>query len=235
MHTYLQDVALEQEPLHQIVSGTMTRLIQSLLLLFALPLTGATLKVGEEILAVGQRVAGTGVNNPDLQGIRFVLGYGDASNPLIRLFEGVSVTEIDVGRIFVANESSDPAFALFSMMLTNGIDDLLLIGAETVVPNPPSQGAYLQRRESATVNPVLQFVQPVSGPDLEGYRIDRVEMEVLNMTIDSPGRDLNGNGRWSDYSGNVELRVIGAPIPEARSACLLLASLIIPVCRRTRK
>ena len=39
-----------------------------------------------------------------------------------------------------------------------------------------------------------------SGVDLAGYRIDRIGFRVDEITIDSPGRDPNGDGIWTDFS-----------------------------------
>jgi len=42
-----------------------------------------------------------------------------------------------------------------------------------------------------------------NGIDLAGYELTRIGFEVTSVTVDSPGRDPNGDGAWTDieYSG----------------------------------
>ena len=54
---------------------------------------------------------------------------------------------------------------------------------------------------------------PGLTPDAAGYVITRIELEILQLGLVSPGSNPNNNGVWTDYSYNVILRVFGRAAP----------------------
>ncbi|MDJ0974746.1 MAG: hypothetical protein QNJ98_09835 [Planctomycetota bacterium] len=46
-------------------------------------------------------------------------------------------------------------------------------------------------------------------PDAAGYAITRIEIEINQLTLVSPGNDPNGDGQWTDYTYDVTVRVFG--------------------------
>ncbi len=70
--------------------------------------------------------------------------------------------------------------------------------------------------------------------DFEGFRVDAFALYVWNSTFDTPGDDPNGDGRWTDYSINATLFVVGSPVPVPGGLPLILSAIVALVHGRRR-
>jgi hypothetical protein len=129
------------------------------------------------------------------------------------IFEHLSLTPADVGRTFIVAAGDDPDFERLAALLTNGVQDpfgYLLhdiagtSGYENVLfaPLPRGSGAV----------------------DFQGYTIDQFSLELLALTIASPGSNLSNDGRWTDITMSIRFSVIGHAVPEPSGVALTLTS-----------
>jgi hypothetical protein len=128
------------------------------------------------------------------------------------LFEDILVGTSDVGFPFVASPSSDPDFTRFVSYITDGTDDALhfragLGGGFSFGEARPESGWLTEKIGEE--------------PDLSGYVIEEITLTVNSLSLDSPGRNLNGDGIWTDVSAECIFVFYGIPEP----ATLLLLSL----------
>jgi hypothetical protein len=140
------------------------------------------------------------------------------------VFEHLSLTPVHVGRTFLVAAGDDPDFERLVALLTNGVQDpfgyLLndiggVSGYEDVLfaPLPGGGGAV----------------------DFQGYAIDRFSLEVLALTIASPGSNLNNDGLWTDITMSFRFSVIGHAVPEPSVVALTLTSVGLLALARLRK
>lgn len=94
---------------------------------------------------------------------------------------GGSVGVAEIGQTF---EMSSKNKAAFIARLTDGIDDMLYIDL-----------AGFGQLESQW----FAGIPGLSGPDLMGFDITRIEFRLDHISFDAPGSDPNGNGQWTDF------------------------------------
>ena len=71
---------------------------------------------------------------------------------------------------------------------------------------------------------------------MQGTVIDRFSLLINDLTLDTPGSDLNGDGNWTDLRFSVTLYIEGHVIPEPSTLLLMLAGASAVLLRNlTRK
>ncbi len=120
----------------------------------------------------------------------------------------LTLYEADVGNIYTV--SSGTEFDKSVALLTNGIDDWI-----------STQSSLLLAfgTEVANESIKLVFTDP-SDPtrvDFSGYNITSVNFTLNSLVIDSPGRNPNGDGIWTDMTleGLVTFEGYAVPAPGA--------------------
>lgn len=108
----------------------------------------------------------------------------------VSVFNLTGLTGASQGVIFSSTAATDSGFNAFAGLLTNGIDDILLIGVTSGFGTSYSGGF-----ESG-----LFFGNPnlANGIDFEGSIIDSFYLRFDTLKIETPGLDLNGDGNWTD-------------------------------------
>lgn len=129
------------------------------------------------------------------------------------------VTPLDVGETFTQTAVTSPDFNFFASLLTSGTDDQLFIWL-----HHPVGGAGTLAPESYWLN---KFIQ-TETVDFYGWQVTEISLTVNSLTIDTPGRNPNGDGIWTDYFYDVTFTIHGIPEP----ATLLLLAFGMVVLRR---
>jgi len=116
------------------------------------------------------------------------------------------VGESDVGTTFILDSGSifDDAVSI----ITNGVNDSIYT---------EFAGSGIQRTEALFF---FDDSSGASGIDLAGATIERFELVINQLSVESPGTDNNGDGIWTTYSGNATFNVVGTlgaqvPVPAA--------------------
>ncbi len=138
------------------------------------------------------------------------------------LFDETPLTAASVGTTLTAT-SANPDFAPVVSRMTNGVDGYLFV----------TYGTAALRHESVAM-PLWSYA-PANGIDLQGCTIDCITMTIDALTFNTPGRDENGDGNWTDISSTVTLRVYGtaAAVPEPATMTLFaLGGLGVTLLRR---
>ena len=130
------------------------------------------------------------------------------------------VTTSDVGKTFTQSPVTSPHFDFFASMLTSGTDDWLVILSHF----PGVGGAGRESLESYWLN---KFIQ-TETVDFYGWQVTEISLTVNSLTFDTPGRNPNGDGIWTDYVYDVTFTIYGIPEP----ATLLLLAFGMVVVRR---
>ena len=134
-----------------------------------------------------------------------------------RLFE-LALVEADSGQRFRLNSGTE--FDQMAGFLANGVDETL--GIRT---GNSGRGA----------NESLYFP---GLNDLPPFQITSIDLVINSITIDTPGRDPNGDGVWTDFSLNFHIEVFGQPsnvVSEPALPILLGLGLMQVLVRRNRK
>lgn len=141
------------------------------------------------------------------------------------IFDSVIVTSADVGSTYLATSSSDTGFNDVVSWLTNGVEDRFMLHFY-IIPSPGSGvgGFGIGYSETDIFGDVT-----LNGIDLGGYDIEAIAMRVDSLWFDSPGRNLNGDGIWTDYGYDLTFTFIPEP------GTVLLLGLGAVVLRRKRR
>jgi hypothetical protein len=137
----------------------------------------------------------------------------DFGSPGNFLFDAIHFGPLDVGKVFtVSSLSDDPAFNSEVNLVTNGVDNSIAFGLFSV-SGSGNAASFLESQLFAGVSR--------TGPDLAGYQIQSFSFQVDSLTIQSPGSNPNGNGIWTDVSGQITFMIYAAPTPEPSAVYLL--------------
>lgn len=170
--------------------------------LIAASLIGVGRPAKSETISTWQATIGTGVYGvyTDMAvDLGDVLNFYQDTDPYLHW----TISESDVGQT-IYRDATDQQFAAFVAHLTNGIDnDFVLRYPGTGSPNLESG--------------IFGGVVGGNGIDLRGFQIEKVGLRVDSLSLVSPGEDPNGDGEWTDISGQLSFLFEGvpaAPVPE---------------------
>jgi hypothetical protein len=129
----------------------------------------------------------------------YYVGYTEEidSPPTALIVDSLRITSQETGSHIVLTRSS-PGFTSVEDLLTNGVDDLLIVGL-----NEPCGGGASLGPES---NLYEDRVAGSAPPDLQGFSIERVTVEIDVASFESPGTNPNGDDIWTDVT--IEGRVV---------------------------
>jgi len=117
-----------------------------------------------------------------------------------------NVTPDDVGKTFLASADTNQSFDIFIFLLTNGINNSLILTDSTVSKFP----IYA---ESALISGIQD------GVDFEGYTIDNIALTINELFLDY-------DGFLASYSYDITYTINGAEtIPNPEPATILLLGL----------
>lgn len=111
-------------------------------------------------------------------------------------FQEIGLTDDCIG-YSVALDTSDTGLSELFAKLTNGVDERM--GARF-------GGMQVSNIES---NLIAGGSTGDLRPDLNGTSITQAVVHIDRVILDSPGRDPNSNGIWTDYDFKVRLELIG--------------------------
>jgi len=135
------------------------------------------------------------------------------------IFDSFTFTAAQLGQTFSVDQTVDAQFSAFVSRLTNGFNDQI-----TRISKLTGGG------ESGLLTSEASFfsTRPAGGNgiDLAGFTIDRIDMTINQISIESPGSNLSGDGNWTDYSIQATLSFIGSQVPEPTGAALIFAGLV---------
>ncbi|MDP9223294.1 MAG: hypothetical protein M3P18_05475 [Actinomycetota bacterium] len=103
------------------------------------------------------------------------------------------LSPIAVSGTTVWTDSSSPYFNDIVSEITNGLPRQIMW--EVTEP-----GGSFRVFSAASERSFLDGQVGPTGVDLAGYTIDRIGFRVDEVTLDSPGRDPNGDGIWTDFA-----------------------------------
>jgi hypothetical protein len=151
--------------------------------------------------------------------------YGLHIGPGPWLFEDMGVT-VSLNALPVTIEQrlareDDAEFDAFVGLLTDGMpgsgssafQDLVILGRF----GPESD--------------VLDYHVTQTSVDLFGYEIEFI-LRRLTFSMESPGRDLNGDGLWTDFHVNGVYEIWGSPVPEPATLLLGVVGAAACIARR---
>lgn len=158
---------------------------------------------------IGSWMENGGVGSADiLTQIDFDIGIGDnIGNPSVLLFDVMTFNSTATGTEFFATSSTgvspDTGFDGFVNYLTNGSNQLVTFNHDF--------GGIVKSESSAFG----------TSPDFQNFNIDSIGLVINELTIDTPGSNLNGDGVWTDISFTLTLNVYGSsPVPEPSTMIL---------------
>jgi hypothetical protein len=142
------------------------------------------------------------------------LVFGDSflspSNPA-KLFEGVSLSPSDIGKVFTSN-ASDTAFHTIAGRLTDGRDDYIrLMFTETATGRSEQRGW----RESG----FFLGYGSTDDPDLKGATIDALKLRIDGFTLVSGAPAANAVS-LPPVNVQMTFTVLGTAVPEPATAAL---------------
>lgn len=108
---------------------------------------------------------------------------------LVTIFAWLDVDAGDSGMVFSAGPATDADWPYFTHYLTDGA---------------PHQLRFVLRFPSGSATG-----GQIPGPELPGLIITRADMRLGDVSLISPGRNPNGDGRWTDYTFNARLEIHG--------------------------
>jgi hypothetical protein len=117
------------------------------------------------------------------------------------LFDNLLFRPADLGHTFTASLGTDPAFAAFTALLTDGLPNGLCYegaaggGGSSCVS---SEGRFFMSLPAGN-----------NGIDLAGFDIDHCSLRFDAISFVSPGSDPNGDGLWTDGSYSAAFGVYG--------------------------
>ena len=126
----------------------------------------------------------------------YYVGYTEEldSPPTALIVDSLRFTSQETGSHIVLTRSS-PGFTSVEDLLTNGVDDLLIVGL--ALDDGTCGGGKSLGPESTLLE---DRVAGSSPPDLQGFSIERVTVEIDMASFESPGTNPNGDGIWTDVT-----------------------------------
>ena len=134
----------------------------------------------------------------------FAIYSGSPANPnnlLATIFPGLMLSIADVGNTQIATNGS-PGFASFANFLSDGQPQFLTLPTGLYSEMNGSEHSWFHTGPND------------SAIDLHGYVLDKVTFTIKGWYYDSPGRDPNHNGFWTDAYFGYRLTFEGYAVPE---------------------
>ena len=133
--------------------------------------------------------------------------------------------------LFYLSDDFRAVSPIFEEMAVSGPYPIFL--SDTVsAANDADFGEFVARLTDAKIELLREGTWTHSGwvlgaggkpePDLSGFVIDHIN-RVVTVNQASPGRDPNGDGKWTDWSVDGYYEFYGHPIPEPATLTLFLA------------
>jgi len=189
--------------------------------------TGFQSRANVGTIATADSSGGGGIPAIINQDFRITLGYSGPSNTIFGQF---TFHTSDVGSTFSIDQSSDPGFSSFLVQATNGI--LNTVSETFYAGGNESQGRDVSEPFFYTGFPYGGN----NGTDLGGFQIQRIDLTLNSLGFSSPGRNLSGDGNWTDYSWGATISFVGVtPSPEPGSSAILVAGLLVMLFRNRAK
>jgi hypothetical protein len=143
------------------------------------------------------------------------------------LWEGLVLDAGDVGQEFRVDAATDGHFAGFVAALSDNQTSLIAWYTAFVFP-----GSELS--SDAGYDTQIFAPPPIQGNvDLAGIEIRALAFRLDELVLATPGRDLNGDHIWTDYSWRGSLLVYA--VPEPCGAMLVVYGLIPVIARGYRR
>jgi hypothetical protein len=151
--------------------------------------------------------------------------YAVGSPPILgtesaKLFPDVQLSTSDVGSPITASAVT-PEFSTFASLVTNGQNQFVSI------PTGPS--IYIAKNESAW------FQDASPAVDLQGFTLNRLTYTIIDWYYDSPGRDPNHNGFWTDTYFGYRVTFEGYAIPEPGTISLAICAFGLLLTHRGKR
>jgi len=115
------------------------------------------------------------------------------------------VSESSIGQIHTIDKSNNQDFDAIVDLLSNGVDNFLQLGASLTGWPGGSAIGYPETKS------IKGGINGKYDPDFIGSKITHILVHLDNVTFNSPGSDLNGNGIWTDYSYEIRIVIMGYP------------------------
>jgi len=131
-----------------------------------------------------------------------ILGHESA-----KLFSDISLSTSDVGSTITASAGT-PGFSTFASLLSNGQNQF--------VSFPTGPSIYSIKNESSW------FLDASPAVDLQGFVLNQINYTITGWYYDSPGRDPNHNGFWTDTYYGYRITFEGYQIPEPNTGSLMV-------------
>ena len=153
------------------------------------------------------------------------IGYGWPDN--VAVFRDLELTFADIGSTFIATEHNDADFNGVVSLLTDGVNQSWMWCRE-IRFDPGGGGGCGSWHERDLFGPDTR-----NGIDFAGYTIESFELTLDALSWETPGRDPNGDGKWTDHYFRGTLTITGTPEP-ATLGLLAMGGLAV-VRRRKRR
>lgn len=150
-----------------------------------------------------QEFSNEGGNADIFKDYQLTLTIGSASDRYpsnAPIFDGIKVTPADVGRTFTVTADTDSDFNGFVSFLTDGKPDGMQLNTGSGASGSSGGGLGVSGNLFG------------GSPDLAGNKIDSISMRINSFTLNSPGINPNGDGKWTDQSFDATLIVEGEPL-----------------------
>lgn len=120
------------------------------------------------------------------------------------VFDALTFTNGQTGVTYVVSSAADdPDFDALSNFLTDGTNSYIWF-RDSLLPQGTGSGYG---------NSEFNFFALYDRPDAIGYVIDRYELTVNSLSINTPGEDPHGDGNWTSAGYNYTFRIYGSLIP----------------------
>jgi len=139
------------------------------------------------------------------------------------LFDGVVLGTQDVGQVFsISSVADDVDFNTMIQLLTNSTNDVIFYSLHA----SSGVGDYNDAFESQLFSGLTN-----GGPDLAGYCIQSFSLYINSLSFQTPGRNPNHDGIWTDMNGSVTFSIQGTPVPEPSTIAILTLGVTVILMR----
>jgi hypothetical protein len=138
------------------------------------------------------------------------------------LFDNIHFGNQNVGDIYaVSSDSQDPNFSLTVNFLENGTNGFFEAGLDSST----GIGGLTSISEA-------QLFPGLNGETLPqaGYQIQSFSFQIDSLSIQSPGSNPNGDGIWTDMSGQVSLMIYATQVPKPATMSLFGIGSLLAIC-----